>query len=398
ILGGALKDLRNIVSKIKGVFITHAHLDHTGALPLLCKWGYDGFIYSTEPTRPLTKRLLLNSVKVSRNKPFFTVRDILVARERMRAVRFFEEVDLSGIKVIFYSSEHIIGSAMVFIKGEKRVLITSDFKWEKTMLHHGVQSKIAGSLIYEELERCDLMIMESSYGNKRLQGLKELTLKLSKEISSTVDKGGTVLIVTGAINKPAEVALMIKRGVEKNIIPKHIKVYIDGLAAKFYDMLITFRRFTRVKNSRVLSRAVKKVSLEEREELISNNEPKVIISSGEYLGGTTSLYYFKKLAQDPKNTIIFASSNIPEGTLAHTIVYGKQHRVFIEGDSVRINARVVTIPISLHSDYRGLVQFVKLIKPKKLVLIHGSKESKEFLARYLKNYDPVIASEVRLKI
>lgn len=390
-------ELKNLINKIEAVFVTHAHLDHVGALPYLLKWGYSGLIYSTEPTRPLVKRVLLNSVKVLGKNSAYSVKDVLETRKRMKAVKFFEEISVGDFSVSFYSSEHIIGSAMVLIRGEKSVLITSDFKWEKSMLHYGVQSKIAGSLLYEEFENCDLMIMESSYGNKEVMSFKNLLKMLSCKINKAVKNKGKVLIITGAINKPGEIALMIEKGKKEGLIPCNIEVYIDGLAARLYDTLITFRHFTRVKNARILSKAVKKVDSVTREELVEDGEPSVIISSGEYLSGITSLFYFKKIAPCEKNTVIFATTNIPEGTLAHNVVHGERV-IEIDGKKIEIKAEVSILPLSLHSDKKGLVQFARLIKPKKILLVHGSKESKEALAEYLKAHNPIISSEnMRLK-
>ncbi|RLE95182.1 MAG: hypothetical protein DRN04_00665 [Thermoprotei archaeon] len=391
-------ELKNLVNRIEAVFITHAHLDHVGALPYLLKWGYSGPIYSTEPTRPLVKRVLLNSVKVLGENSAYSVKDVLETRKGMKALKFFEEINVGDFTVSFYSSEHIIGSAMVLIRGEKTILITSDFKWEKSMLHYGVQSKIAGSLLYEEFERCDLMIMESSYGNREVVNFKDLLKILSNKINKTVKRKGKVLIVTGAINKPGEIALMIDKCKKEGLIPWNLEVYIDGLAAKLYDTLITFRKFTRVKNARVLSKAVKKVDSITREKLVEENEPCVIISSGEYLSGITSLFYFKKIAPSEKNAVIFATTNIPEGTLAYNVVRGER-LLEMGGSKVEVKAEVSILPLSLHSDKRGLLQFARLVKPKRILLIHGSRESKEALAKHLHAYNPIISSEnMRLKL
>ena len=373
------------INELDAVIVSHAHVDHSGFVPYLFKYGYRGPVYCTEPTRDIMSLMLLDFVKIQRSEgkdPIFTTDDIKEMVRHTITLEYNEVMDVTpDVRVTLYNAGHILGSAMVHLhvgNGLHNILYSGDQKYGKTMLLDPAVT------VFPRLET---LLLESTYGGKETNQTdrQKSDEELKKIVQETIKKGGKVLIPTLGVGRSQEIMVVIENMVRTGLMDK-IPVYIDGL---IWDVTAIHTAYPEYLNNSIrklifhkdqnpfLSEIFKRVgSQEERMQLIEETGPCVILATSGMLQGGPSVEYLRRLADNKKNSMIFVNYQ-GEGSLGRRIQRGEREYTVKNGSKsevVQIKLEVHTVEgFSGHSNRIQLLNFVDRCepRPKKIIVNHG---------------------------
>jgi len=367
---------------LDAVICAHAHLDHSGFIPWLYKMGFRGPMYCTEPTRDIVSLLALDYISIAFKEAkdaIFSVSDVKEMVKHTVCMDYGEVTDITpDVRLTFYDAGHILGSALVHLhigNGMHNLLYTSDFKYGKTLLLEPANTKFP---------RLETVIMEATYGGRDniVSTFKESEEQLMQIVKKTIERGGKVLIPTLGVGRSQEMMVIIEKAVKEGRMPK-IPIYMQGMVwdvtaihTAYPDFLSNQLRrqiFHRDQNP-FLSDIFKQVgSFKEQKKVIEEEGPCVILATSGMLTGGPSVAYFKELADNPKNSIIFVNYQ-GEESLGRLVQRGEKE-VKVNGEGkVKVNLEVYTLDgFSGHSDRNQLINFVRRLEPqpKKIILVHG---------------------------
>ena len=367
------------IKDIDAVVITHAHLDHSGLVPLLFLYGYDGPVYMTPPTRDLMSLLLLDYIEVSAREgkkiPFKSsfIRDAI---RHTITLKYGDVTDIApDVKLTLYNAGHILGSSVAYFhagKGRYNIAFTGDIKYERTFLFDPA---------FNGFSRLEALVMESTYGgmNDLQPSRREAEKNLKEEIERTIEKGGKVIIPAFAVGRSQEVMIALE------VMQLEVPVYLDGMIWEATAVHTAYPEYLnkslknsifKGKNPFLSDIFVQVNDVEKRKEVIEEKDPSIILSTSGMLNGGPVLEYLKGLAGDEKNTLVFVGYQA-EGTLGRRIQKGWTEMQFSnEGRMVNIKVEmdIATIDgFSGHSDRNQLVEYVRRIRPlpSKVMCMHG---------------------------
>jgi Cft2 family RNA processing exonuclease len=386
------------VDHLDAIILTHAHLDHSGALPMIIARYPSTPIYTTIATSRLTQMLLLDAAKIMRDKsmqegeiPIYEAREIERMLGQIVPVNLEEPVTInkdSNISVRFISAGHILGAISVILTTPDGVVfITGDISITD-------QRTVVGAALPKI--RPHLLICESTYGGK-LHASRDLEeRRLCEMINEVLQNGGKVLIPAFAVGRAQEVILILKSALIKKQIPE-TKIYIDGLVRYICDVYVQHPQMLTPYLRRLVTHgipvfgepdgpAICVESMEMRNKIVESPDPCVIIASSGMLTGGTSPFYAKALAGDPKNLIAITGYQDEEspGRSLLTLAEKGGGTLSLPGyGNIEVKAKVQKYNLSAHADTEQLLGVVKALKPKNLVLVHGEQEMREELSRRL---------------
>ncbi len=371
---------------IDSVILTHAHIDHTGYLPLLVKNGFTGNVYCSQATKELCNVLLpdsgylqeeeakfVNKHGYTKHKPAIPLYTRLDAEQsllHLRALEFrknYKIADDTHISLI--PAGHILGASFIQIKHQGTiVLFSGDLGRPSDPIMH------APSI----MQAADYLILESTYGNrlhKKVNPLDELT----DIINRTTERGGTVVIPAFAVGRAQHLLYFMHQLKEEKRIPD-IPIYLDSPMAK--DATNIFRKYTDLHRlSPELSHQVCEIARyvntkEESQALDLETAPKIIISASGMLEGGRVLHHIRVFAQDARNTIVFAGYQAA-GTRGADMISGKES-IKIFGETVPVLAEVQVLSnMSAHADYEEMLEWLRHFNhhPRKVFITHGEPEA-----------------------
>lgn len=374
------------IGQIDAIILTHAHLDHSGFIPYLFKYGYRGPVYCTAPTRDVAALTLLDYVKIMRSngrEPIYSSEDVQEMVKHTITLEYDEVTDITpDIRITLYNAGHILGSSMVHLhigNGLHNMLYTADMKYMKTELLEAATT---------EFPRLESMIIESTYGGKDyiMPSRKECDDFFRQLITETIARGGKVLIPVLGTGRAQEIMLTVEQMSRNGEIPQ-IPVFIEGIV---WDITAIHTAYPEFLNSTVrkqifrenqnpfLSEIFKRVgSAKERSQLLEETGPCIILATSGMLVGGPSVEYLKELADNPKNLLIFVSYQ-GEGSLGRRIQRGEREFTMSNDkgnqELVKINMQVETIEgFSGHSSRKELLNFIYKCspRPKKIIVHHG---------------------------
>jgi len=368
------------ISDIDAVVITHAHLDHSGLVPFLFKYGrYDGPVYTTQPTRDLMSLLLLDYIEVSAREGKKIPYESSFIRDTIRhtiPLKYGDVTDIApDVKLTFYNAGHILGSAVAYFhagKGLYNIAFTGDIKYERTFLFDPA---------FNDFSRLEALVMESTYGgmNDLQPSRREAEQNLKDEIERTIKKGGKVIIPAFAVGRSQEVMIALEG------MQLEVPVYLDGMIWEATAIHTAYPEYLNrnLKNSIFQGKNpflsdifVQVDDAEKRKEVIEEKESSIILSTSGMLNGGPVLEYLKGLAGDEKNTLVFVGYQA-EGTLGRRIQKGWNEMQFSDDGkmkNIKVEMDISTIDgFSGHSDRNQLVEYVRRMRPlpSKVMCIHG---------------------------
>lgn len=377
-------------SSIDAVILTHAHLDHSGYVPLLIKSGFKGRIVCTEATADLCKILLPDSGHLQEKDadfanrygfskhapalPLYTEADARRSLERLHPVSFLQAIDIApGVKATFLPAGHILGAAIVTLSLPDGTLVFSGDLGrynDPTMLDPS------------PVETADYVVVESTYGD-RLHANANPQEALASVINRAVQRGGSVLIPTFAVGRVQTILYHLYQLKQGKRIPD-VPIFLDSpMAIDASDLLHTYLKWHRMSDS--LCRAVCGTAryvnkAEESKRLNRDPMPKIILAASGMMTGGRVLHHLKVFGPDPRSAIVLAGFQAA-GTRGAAIAAGAQ-QVKVHGDYVPILAEVANIgAMSAHADREEILKWLGGFRspPKQTFVTHGEPTAADAL-------------------
>ncbi len=382
------------ISELDAVVISHAHLDHCGFVPYLYKYGYDGPIYCTEPTRDLMALLVLDAVEIGvkgQNELPFTSKEVREMIKHTIPLEYGEVADITpDIHLTLYNAGHILGSSVCHFhvgEGLHNLVYTGDFKFGDTRLLEAANY---------DFPRVETVIMESTYGGRYDAQPKRRDAEslLINTIKKTVKRGGKVLVPVFSVGRSQEVMMVLENAYRYGELD--VPVYLDGMIWEATAIHTSYPEYLkkhikhRIFNGHnpFLVDAFEKVEHKERPAIIESDDPCVVLATSGMMTGGPSVEYFKAWADDPKNMITFVGYQA-EGSLGRRIQNGLNEIAIEENGrtkGLKVNIGVKTVDgFSGHADRRQLLGYAKKInpRPKRAIIMHGEASKTNNLAMTL---------------
>lgn len=401
------------IADIDAIFLTHAHIDHSGYLPRLYAEGYRGPIYCSAATADLCRILLPDAAKLLEEEayiankhgyskhhpalPLYTSDDAHDVLRLLRPVELEQTVQAVGLKLEFRRAGHILGATMIRVQApDVSVIFSGDLGRSNDEL----------ILAPAPLPDSDYVVIESTYGNRRHID-QHPRVEMLSAIQSIIKDKSTLLIPAFAVGRAQEIIYHIARLKSDHRIPE-IPVYLDSpMATSVTDLYHRYPKEHRLSADtfRLISNGVRYVqSVDESKQLDAESGPRIIISASGMATGGRVLHHIKALAANPRNIILFAGYQAA-GTRGATLVSGIKE-IKIHGQYIRVEAQVLKLDsLSAHADSEELLAWLKTAPrlPQKVFVTHGEPEAADSLRRMIQDrvgcqaMVPELGQEVELK-
>jgi metallo-beta-lactamase family protein len=382
------------ISEIDAVVLTHAHIDHSGYLPVLMKLGYKGPVYCTSATAALCGILLPDSGHLQEEEaryltrhryarhdpalPLYTRAEAEQTLKLLRPVPFDTDVDLGGgITFRFTRAGHILGSAWVsFMQSGFRVVFSGDVgRLTDPVMNPPVP-----------IPHADVLVCESTYGDRR-HPPDDPRVELAEVINRTVKRGGTVVVPAFAVGRTQALLHLISELKKANAIP-NVPVYLNsplGIdATEIYKDHAGEHRLS-AQECRDLFNVAEFIRSEEASRALNTSEgPAIILAGSGMATGGRVVHHLRTLLPDPKNTVLLAGFQAP-GTRGEALQDGAEE-IKIFGEYVPVRAKVVDLAsMSAHADYTELLEWLSSIKikPKRMFLTHGEPAAADAFRKHI---------------
>ena len=382
--------------EIKAVFISHAHIDHTGRLPQLVRSGFQGKIYSTHPTKDMAEALLVDSEHLLREEaekhgkpPLYTIADVTKTVGFWQKLSYHEKLTIGPFVVELYDAGHVLGSASVVVEAEgKRIVFSGDL------------GNVPAPFIRptEYIPDVDYALIESVYGGRIHERSAERKDMLEDAIEETVLSKGVLLLPAFALERTQEMIFELNELIEHGRITR-IPVFIDSpLAIKLTavyqkysedphyfsdDSIKQIGRGDQIFNFPGLRMTL---TTEESKAINDAPSPKVIMAGSGMSNGGRILHHERRYLSDPANTIVFVGHQ-GQGTLGRLILDGATSvKMFGEMIPVRCKKRVIS-GYSAHADQPQLMKWVDAMRDRvqKVFVVQGEEEQANELAVKLRD-------------
>lgn len=393
---------------LDGVILTHAHIDHSGRLPLLRRQGFSGPIYAHNATADLAAIMLLDSAHIQEMEaerltrkarragrdmvqPLYSADDAHRVTEQFHALPYGKLLSLSpSLQIRLQDAGHILGSAIV------EVFETGPDGRQAKLVLSGDLGRPDRPILRDPtvIAEADFLVMESTYGNRLHEPPQSTRETFATIIRSTVAKGGKVIIPAFAVGRTQEVLYQLNSLVEEGQLPRNLRVVLDSPLAIAATEVTAKHRDVYDEAARALVRSgddpfafpglVLSHTGDDSRALNENREPMVIVAAGGMCENGRVVHHLKHNLWRHTSTVLFVGYQA-EGTLGRRILEGAS-RVRIHGEDVAVNCRIESLQgLSAHADQAQLLAWVDGFQqaPRQTVLVHGEAEAREELARLL---------------
>ena len=383
------------------LLVTHAHIDHTGRIPLLVKNGFHGRILTTRVTADLMKIMLLDSAHIQESdaeyenrkgqragrehvEPLYTEQDALDVFKYVTTCEYEEKINLcEGVSAVFTDAGHLLGSASITLELEENGV-------HKTLVFSGDIGNVDQPIIRDPqlLKKADYVVMESTYGDRNHTEVWSYTDELAEIIDETLGKGGNVVIPSFAVGRTQELLYFIREIKDQKLVKStpNFPVYIDSPLAKaattvfcgdlhgYLDEqaldlvkdgthMFTFPNLNLVESS------------EESKMLNMDTTPKVIISASGMCDAGRIRHHLKHNLWRANSAVVFVGFQSP-GTLGRRLLDGVE-KVKLFGEEIAVKAKIVNFQgLSSHADHDHLIEWIKAFDPKPahVFVVHGDED------------------------
>lgn len=376
---------------IDAVVLTHAHIDHSGYLPLLVKQGFKGSVYCTSGTKELCEILLLDSAKLqeeeaefnnrhslSKHKPalpLYTREDAERSLQQLHAIEMFKEQSFgAALRLQLLPAGHILGAAMAYItEDDTSILFSGDLGRFNDLIMSAPAT----------VKNADYLVVESTYGNRTHDPADPLD-KLDAVINRTIQRGGKVIIPTFAVGRTQTLLYCIHLLKKQHRIPADLPVFLNSpmaeAATAVFDNHSGDHRLTPEQSEAMCRTARIVTSIEESKSLNTRKGPMIILAGSGMATGGRVVHHLKEIAPDARNTILFSGFQAG-GTRGAAMLDGARE-IKIHGEYVPIRAEVDIIDnLSAHADATEIVAWLKHFEnpPKQTFIVHGEPAASDAL-------------------
>jgi len=388
-----LPDFRLIQEQggVEAIIVSHAHLDHSGALPVVSREYPAARIYMTHASKALLRVLLYDSLKIMERDeadiPIYAEKHVVDMLERVICYSpqyYFNPVPGSELKVSFYTAGHIAGAAMAYIQGKEGTLLyTGDFSVTD-------QQTVIGCSVPRL--RPDLIISEATYGDKLHSNRKIEEERLIATVRDVIERKGKILIPAFALGRAQEIILILRKAINRKELPD-FKIYIDGMIRAINRVYRLNPNYLQAPLARKIFRGndifygdnvIEVTDKEMREEIVESKDPLCIISSSGMLKGGPSCYYAEELLGDEKNFIAitgYQDEEAPGRDILDFLESEEEEReLILNNKRLAVKCQFGKYGLSAHADKGELLGLVHRVSPRKIFLIHGNEEVIEEMA------------------
>lgn len=398
ISGDQLPDLQQITDAggPDYVLLTHAHTDHTGALPLVLERYPDAPVFATAPTIDLTKTLQADAQRImkARNEeegelPLFDEVAVQRLLDAFQTVELRQTLSLGeSLQVTYYEAGHILGAAMLYIESEEGILLMSG---DLSMTEQRAVVKADVPRL-----RSDFLVMESTYGGRLHANRAAEEKRLVETLKAVIEREGKAVIPAFALGRAQEVIQILWAYRDELDVP----IWVDGMVRSVCDTYHTHRELLPKRTQQKLGegqhlffrdriRRVKNNA--HREEISRSPEPCVIVSSSGMLTGGPSAAYAKWLAEDERNGIFltgYQDEEAPGRVIQKSIAdsqAGKVVTLAIDEQKVKLRCQLGTYSLSAHADEAELITIADSTKADNIALVHGDQDARYSVADRLRD-------------
>jgi metallo-beta-lactamase family protein len=395
--------------KLDAVVLSHAHIDHSGGLPMLPAKGFKGPIHCTVPTLDLCSLMLLDSAHLQEEdakffnklhaetgqtiQPLYGEADAKACLSRFTTHEYHETIALNGrVRAKLYNAGHVLGSAMIEMevdtpKGPRRLLFTGDLGRRNTLLMRPPEKPTV----------VDYLLIESTYGDRIHESVDKVEGQLKAVIDRAVAEKGKVIIPSFALERTQEIVFILEKLLRHGQIP-HVPIYVDSPMAVNITELFSkhiegfsfapeFQAYVAKEGNPFSFQAVRYVrTAEESKRLNDVPGPVVILSASGMCEGGRILHHLRNTIDKDTTTILLVGYQA-QGTLGRRLQEGAK-KVKIFGLPHEVWARVETMhSLSAHADRADLLDFIGGLnpRPRKIFLVHGDPADRVALAGHLKD-------------
>jgi len=403
--------------QIDYVFLTHAHIDHSGLLPLLFSRGFRGRVFTTEATADLCSIMLRDSAHIQefeaewKNRkgsrsgkpevtPLYSMEDALGVIRKIEGFPYQKTISVdNGIQIRFTDAGHLLGSSSI------EVWLTEESTTKKLVFSGDIGNKNLPLIRNPHyITEADYVLMESTYGNRLHEKPLSFADELATIIQQTFDRGGNLVIPSFAVGRTQEILYYIRDIKKRNLISRfpNFEVYVDSPLAVEATNIFQENRFDCYDEEALalVKKGINPISFpglklsitsDESKEINFNMNPKVIISASGMCEAGRIRHHLKHNLWRPECTILFVGYQA-YGTLGRSLMEGTKE-VHLFGETIEVRASIEKLPgMSGHADHDGLVEWINHFnpKPQQVFVVHGEDTvadefSKELKERYALN-------------
>jgi Cft2 family RNA processing exonuclease len=391
-----LPDLAQLEGKdVRAIFVTHAHADHIGALPLLHRAFPMTPIFASRGTALLMEVMLADALKIMAKRaaeemelplyPEELVAGMLMQVRPMPVDKPFTIPMLPGITIHASRAGHIVGAVCLgFEAASESIVVSGD-------ISSTPQRTVLGA-VPPPLKHCDLLVLESTYGSRLHPNREAEEQRLSQAVAEGLTHGGHVLIPCFGLGRGQEILLVLQAAQEKGQIPE-FPIYVDGLVRR---VCTTYQLLPEFLPPR-LQRQIRKGYLpfsgpniifvrdEKERERILAGPPACILSSSGMLTGGPSAWYATRLAPNPNASILITGYQDEEspGKKLLDLAEHKKNTLELGGQQVQVQCSVAKYSLSAHADGSELASYAATLNPRNVALVHGDEEARKALRSLL---------------
>ena len=400
------------LSRVDVLLISHFHLDHAASLPYVMQHtNFKGRVFMTYPTKAIYKWLLNDFVRVTNiaedidntgdraNSFLYTNEDLNDSFDKIEAVDYHSTIEVDGIKFTAYHAGHVLGAAMFFIEiGGLKILFTGDYSREED--RHLSSAEVPHS-------KPDLLITEATFGTATHIPRLEREHKLTKMIHSTIQQGGRCLLPVFALGRAQEILLILDEYWQQHKDLHKVPIYYASDLAK--RCMAVYQRYIYMMNESIRKKMadsntnpfffkyIKSIAGMDR---MKDSNPCVILASPGMLQSGLSRRILEKWSPDPRNSVIMTGYSV-DGTLAKNLLREPNEIPSMNNPEVMVPRRINVEEISFaaHVDFEQNAEFIDLVSPKTIVLVHGeSNPMGRLKSALLSKYQKLKSTEDEIKI
>ncbi len=388
-------------TRVDAILVTHAHMDHTGGLPVLLEACPAAPVFATPPTIDLVHILLRDSLKLMNipdresEVPLYTEVQAEHLLRSMVPVKYHQPIQVGDTEIRWLPASHILGAAMILLKTPAgTVLFTGDYS---------ITAQQTVPALSRPDFQADLVISEATYGTRLHEDRHTAEERLLGQVAEVVSRGGRVLIPAFAVGRAQEVLLILKRAMRGGMLPG-TPVFVDGMVRDVCEVYRSHEPYVSRHLLREIRRSthpfytdlIQPVLRRDDRRRVLDTTPCIIVASSGMLTGGPSQGYCQELVKNANDAILltgYQDEESPGRALLELARSDGPRELRLGPTMVPVASSFGTYGLSAHADRMQMVSWIESLAPRTVALVHGDESAKETLSRSLRCADVICARD-----